>query len=53
MGKNQHSIQAESESDKAGFYYKDRHGNERNNDPKDLTGLALRGWCEDKGLTYT
>ena len=49
----QHSIQAEFASEVAGFPYDDRNGVRRNDEPRDLTGLTLRAWCEAKGVTYS
>ena len=50
---HQHSIQAEYVSDAAGYPYNDRFGNKRNDTPRDLTGLALRAWCAEKGIQYS
>ena len=44
--------QAERVSDLAGNKYQDRNGNWRNDEVKDITGLALRRWCVHKGIEY-
>ena len=40
-------------SDAAGYPYNDRHGNQRLNEPRDITGLSLRAWCAEKGIQYS
>ena len=37
----------------AGNPYVDRHGVLQNAEPRDLTGLTLRAWCEAKGVAYS
>ena len=44
--------QAERVSDASGYKYQDRNGQWRNDTVKDITGLALRAWCEHKGVEY-
>jgi hypothetical protein len=41
---------AEAESDKLGHRYKDRNGQWRNTEPKDMTGTVLRRWCDEMGV---
>jgi len=36
----------------SGFPFFDRHGNRQQDDPRDLVGLALRRWCQARGVTY-
>ena len=43
---------AEQASDATGFAFKDRQGQWRNQRQQDLTGLALRRWCESMGIEY-
>ena len=46
------NTQAERVSLASGFRFKDRNGTWQNDEPKDITGLALRGWCDEVGVTY-
>jgi hypothetical protein len=36
----------------SGFPFFDRHGHRQQEDPKDLVGLALRRWCQARGVRY-
>ena len=45
--------EAEVASEEAGNPYKDRHGNWRNTERRDLCSVALNRWCEQRGITYS
>jgi hypothetical protein len=44
---------AEWLSYESGHAFKDRCGVWRLNEPRDMVGLALRCWCEQKGVAYS
>jgi hypothetical protein len=44
---------AEELSLASGFPFFDRHGVRRQDDPRDLVGLALRRWCAERGVVYS